>query len=116
MINDVIQAKQPMVIADVTTYRGCSLLVTHVYDKGRTVGKLVTPMQEITDLTEKISEVVEKSCEREKPITYDLHTCSDIIYKEALPSAHVLVQMESECKECEEIMHDFAAIAALNDL
>ncbi|MFV0944819.1 hypothetical protein JNB07_18660 [Bacillus pacificus] len=125
MINDVIQdtiqgktgmqinrTSRPLVRADIISYKGVSLLVTHVHDKGRTVGKVVTLVEEITNLAGKITEIVEGSCGREKPIAYDLHTCSDIIYKEALSSAYVLVQMESECKECEEIIHDLATIDA----
>ncbi|MEM5668438.1 hypothetical protein AAHB59_05025 [Bacillus cereus] len=75
-------------------------------------------MQEITDLTEKITEIVEASCDREKPISYDLHTCNDDIYKGSLSSLYAKPQMKSKsaCEECAVIMHDFAVIAALNDL
>ncbi|KFL78967.1 hypothetical protein FO497_14315 [Bacillus cereus ATCC 10876] len=118
MINNVIQTNRPLVKADIKNYRGYSLLVTHIYDKGCTVGKVITPMKEVKSIAGKISEVVEKSCEREKPTAYDLHTCNADIYKASLSSLYAKPQMKSKsaCEECAVIMHDFAVIAALNDL
>ncbi|PFM36452.1 hypothetical protein [Bacillus cereus] len=131
MINDAIQdaaqgktgiqlnrVNRPLVIADIKAYRGYSFLVAHVYDGGKTVGQIIAPMQEITSLAGKITEIVESSCDRETPVAYDLHTCNDDIYKETLSSAYVIAQMKpkSACNECAVIMDDKRTQEAIDDI
>ncbi|MBJ8054578.1 hypothetical protein JDS87_22150 [Bacillus cereus] len=131
MINDAIldaaqgktglqlnRVNRPLVIADIKKYRGHSFLVAHIYDGGKTVGQIIAPMQEITSLAGKITEIVEASCDRKPPVAYDLHTCNDDIYKETLSSAYVLVQMKpkSACNECSVIMDDTRTQEALDDI
>ncbi|WP_240520381.1 hypothetical protein [Bacillus thuringiensis] len=108
----------PLVIADIKEYRGHSFLVVHVYDIGRTVGQVVAPMQEVTSIAGKITKIVESSCERETPIAFDLHTCSDVIYKESLFNLYALPEMKpkSACNECAIIFDNPITLEALDDL
>ncbi|MEC5304171.1 hypothetical protein [Bacillus thuringiensis] len=112
------RANRPLVIADIKEYRKHTFLVVHVYDRGKTVGQIIAPMQEITSLAGKITEIVEASCDRKTPVAYDLHTCNDNIYKETLSSAYVLVQMKpkSACNECALIMDDKRTQEAIDDI
>ncbi|MCU5655946.1 hypothetical protein OCF56_18790 [Bacillus mycoides] len=112
------RVNRPLVIADIKKYRGHSFLVAHIYDGGKTVGQIIAPMQGITSLAGKITEIVESSCDRKPPVAYDLHTCNDDIYKETLSSAYVLVQMKpkSACNECAVIMDDKRTQEAIDDI
>ncbi|PGC99057.1 hypothetical protein CN961_12770 [Bacillus thuringiensis] len=112
------RANRPLVIADIKEYRKHTFLVVHVYDRGKTVGQIIAPMQEITSLAGKITEIVEASCDRKTPVAYDLHTCNDDIYKETLSSAYVLAEMKpkSACNECAVIMDDLRTLEALDDI
>ncbi|PFA06611.1 hypothetical protein [Bacillus cereus] len=131
MINDAIldaekgktgiqldRANRPLAIADIKEYRKHTFLVVHVYDRGKTVGQVIAPMQEITSLAGKITEIVEASCDRETPVAYDLHTCNDDIYKETLFSKYVIAEMKpkSACNECSVIMDDVRTLEALDDI
>ncbi|KAA0753101.1 hypothetical protein DN397_08485 [Bacillus sp. AY1-10] len=112
------RANRPLVIADIKEYRKHAFLVVHVYDRGRTVGQIIAPMQEITSLAGKINEIVEASCDRKTPVAYDLHTCNDDIYKETIASAYVLAEMKpaSACNECAVIMDDPRTLEAIDDI
>ncbi|PGU06695.1 hypothetical protein COD21_24530 [Bacillus cereus] len=131
MINDVIQdaaqgktglqlarVNRPLVIADIKEYRGHLFLVAHITDKGRTVNRIIAPMQEVTSLAGKINEIVEANCDREKPIAYDLYTPNDDIYNESLSNLYALPQMKpkSACNECSIIIDDKRTQEALDDI
>ncbi|PFJ98981.1 hypothetical protein COI97_18940 [Bacillus cereus] len=116
------EVKRPLCVADIVTYKSHSFLVAYVYQNGYTVAEIIAPLYDIAksgmSIAGKLIEIVEVNCEGIRPLAFDLHTCSDIVYKETLSSAYVLTQRrtKSECSECQRVLDSPMIREALDDI
>ncbi|MGH0682995.1 hypothetical protein [Bacillus mycoides] len=116
-----VDAKRPLVVADVLSFEGMAFLVAFLYESTYTIAQIITPITKIhgegSTLSDALSEIVRVNFNLADPIAFDLYTGSDLLIAETLASPHILGQLKnknetSECQRCidhpyiQEALHD----------
>ncbi|MGF9987646.1 hypothetical protein ABEY04_01310 [Bacillus mycoides] len=117
-----IEAKRPLVVADVLNFEGSAFLVAFLYESTYTIAQIVTPIARIHEegstLSDALIEIVRVNFNLADPIAFDLYTSSDILITETLASPYILGQLKdkSETSECQRCIDHPYIQEALRDL
>ncbi|MCU5408844.1 hypothetical protein MKX99_24965 [Bacillus sp. FSL R9-9863] len=117
-----VNAKRPLVVADVLSFEGTAFLVAFLYESTYTIAQIVTPIAKINEegstLSDALIEIVRVNFNLADPIAFDLYTSSDILITETIGSPYILGQLKdkSETSECQRCIDDPNLQEALRDL
>ncbi|HDX9650097.1 TPA: hypothetical protein ROY23_000489 [Bacillus wiedmannii] len=117
-----VDAKRPLVVADVLSFEGMAFLVAYLYESTYTIAQIITPITKIHDegstLSDALHEIVRVNFNLADPIAFDLYTSSDLLIAETLASPYILGQLKdkSETSECQRCIDHPYIQEALQDL
>lgn len=117
-----VDAKRPLVVADVLSFEGMAFLVAFLYESTYTIAQIITPIPKIHDegstLSDALHEIVRVNFNLNDPIAFDLYTSSDLLIAETLASPYISGQLKdkSETSECQRCIEHPYIQEALQDL